>query len=397
MTDSALQTHGSTLAPPADRGKIIFAMTGAAAAAGGIASSNLNVLVALEELSKITGRPLIVLSLHESDEEKPNFLAASTKFSGFGGGKRAFSARLVSLYRGDAFYLFDHVRLALPIALMALLGFRNFVILAHGSESWRRIRLTSKWLFRKARLCLTNSRYTLSQMQRTFSGFEGKACVLGLSPLHGKDMCSTPSSGIDIELEAVDGKTRPLGAHVILLVGRMDRNEREKGHYELLEIWPSVLSEFPDAQLVFTGPGNDRVNLTAMASRLQIESNVFFPGYIDTRSLGELYAHCRAFVMPSRQEGFGLVYLEAMMWGKPCVGCRNGGGEEVIEDGVSGFLLDNPFELGELQEAVCRLLADPQLAAQLGRSGSRRLREQFTSAHAQNRLKQYLMPLLRCN
>ncbi len=398
MTEPAADMQGAAEVRSTSRAPvIIFAMTGAAGTTGGIASSNLNVLHALSALSQQSGRKLVVLSLLEGDHDRPDFLADDIAFVGFLGNRWKYAIRLATLFRRNSFYVFDHVRLGLPLIPMAFFGFRDFVILAHGSESWKRVRGTSKWLFRRARMCLTNSRYTLLKMRETFAGFEGKSCVLGLPPLPDAVMAESTGSRTAMTLEAVDGRTRALGNRVILLVARMDHAERQKGHKELLTVWSSVLCDCPDAQLVFAGPGNDRGTLKAMAEQLHVTSTVFIPGHLTSGDLQRLYTRCHAFVMPSRQEGFGLVYLEAMNAGKPCVGCRDGGGEEIIDDEVSGLLIGNPFEDEELLQAVRRLLGDEELAVRMGHEGLRRLSMEFTSAHAQQRLRRLLAPVLQCD
>ncbi len=398
MTEPTVDLPGVAEAGSINReAMIVFAMTGAAGTAGGIASSNLNVLHALNTLSHQSGRRLVALSLHECDIDRPGFLDKEVTFIGFRGNRWRYAIRLMMLFRRNAFYVFDHVRLGVPLAPMAFLGFRDFVILAHGSESWKRVRWTSKWLFRRARMCLTNSQYTLTKMRETFSGFQGRSCVLGLPPLPDAVTIESIGSGTAMTLEGVDGQTRALGDRVILLVARMDRDEREKGHNELLTVWPSVLRDYPNAQLVFAGPGNDRDTLKTMAEQLQVASTVFIPGYLTSEILRRLYSRCHAFVMPSRQEGFGLVYLAAMYCGKPCVGCRNGGSEEIIDDGVSGLLINNPFGNEELLQAVQRLLEDEELAARMGHEGLRRLSGKFTAAHAQQRLRLFLAPMLQCD
>ena len=376
---------------------IVFAMTGAAGSAGGIAAANLNVLEVLTSLCRRRGRPLTVLSLHEASGDRPACLGPGDTFVGCRGSKARYAATLATHFRTDRLFVFDHVRLAVPMMPAIACGFRAFVVMAHGSESWRRVRPTSRWLFRRARLCITNSRFTLDRMSETFSGFEGRACALGLPPPHAGPGAGRDSPPAETAYRAVDGTTRRLGRRVVLLVGRMDAGEREKGHYELLAVWPDIVREFPDAQLVFAGPGNDRANLAARAARLGIAASVFIPGYLALDALDALYRRCYAFVMPSRQEGFGLVYLEAMNHGKPCIACRGGGAEEVVEDGVSGMLIDNPFELGELRGALRRLLASEALARRLGDGGLRRLGERFTSAHAQARLGRLLAQVLGCD
>jgi hypothetical protein len=90
--------------------------------------------------------------------------------------------------------------------------------------------------------------------------------------------------------------------------------------------------------------------------------------------------------MPSRQEGFGLVYLEAMNYGKPCVGCYDDGAEEVIVPGETGWLVRDPANQAELQDVLRSLLTDPAEAKARGTNGFHRLHERFTSQHHQERI-----------
>ena len=75
--------------------------------------------------------------------------------------------------------------------------------------------------------------------------------------------------------------------------------------------------------------------------------------------LSRLYSRCFAFVMPSLQEGFGLVYLEAMNYAKPCLGCSDQGTEDVIVPGETGVLVRDPGDDDELAGGIESLLADP--------------------------------------
>jgi glycosyltransferase involved in cell wall biosynthesis len=110
--------------------------------------------------------------------------------------------------------------------------------------------------------------------------------------------------------------------------------------------------------------------------------------------LQALYHRCFALVMPSTQEGFGLAYLEAMNFARPCIGCRDQGAEDVIVHGETGILLREPENPGELYEAVCALLADASTAARLGRNGFERLHAGFTALHFQSRIEQLLLTVI---
>ena len=93
-------------------------------------------------------------------------------------------------------------------------------------------------------------------------------------------------------------------------------------------------------------------------------------------------------VMPSRDEGFGFVYLEAMRAGRPCIACP-GAAAEILEDGRSGVLVTFG-SVAELEGACVRLLSDPNLCSQLGRAGAEAVRERFLTGHFVDRFRQAL-------
>ncbi len=105
---------------------------------------------------------------------------------------------------------------------------------------------------------------------------------------------------------------------------------------------------------------------------------------------GELYRDCAFFAMPSRDEGFGLVFLEAMREGKACIGGM-GAAAEVIEDGVSGLVVP-PDDRERLLEAVLRLFREPDTRARMGQAGAERVAREFTEAHFRVRFRALLGP-----
>jgi glycosyltransferase involved in cell wall biosynthesis len=369
-------------------------MTGARALCGGIAGANLNVLHALVELAQEKGAGLTVFSFLEKGSDRPDFLPPWVEFRAFGGNRFLLSVNLLRAAVGRPLFGFDHVTLAIPILPLAVVRIVRTVVFAHGREAWMHARRTSRWIFRCATLCLTNSHFTLGKMRERISKFRGEACPLGLSPEFplNKEIAEAPAG--TIELNAADGETRILKDRVLLLVGRMDPREAQKGHRALISILPELLSEFPDVQLVFPGPGDDRTNLRELAQRGGVASSVFLPGFASVETLQCLYRKCYAFVMPSTQEGFGLAYLEAMNYGKPCVGCFDQGAADVIVHGETGFLIRDANDSGEILGVVRALLSDPKRAGALGKAGLERLHERFTSDHVRARIKEQISRLL---
>jgi len=371
-------------------------MTGACATTGGIAVENRHILHVLTQLVGGGRFQITVLSFLENHRDRAPFLPHSVTFRGFAGNKVRFALALLRQVISRPLFIFDHVALAKPLLPFVALGLVRVVIFAHGSESWKRLRPINRWLFAHAKLVLTNSYFTLTKMRERIPRFNGVACPLGLAPEIQLNQEPPEFSEEPLTFENANRERQKLGSRVCLLVGRMHPREREKGHYELIAIWPKIVREFPDAQLVFAGTGDDRENIVRVARDRGTGDAVIVPGELAQDILLRLYAQCYAFTMPSRQEGFGLVYLEAMNFAKPCLGCRDVGAEDVIVHGETGLLVNDPNDKAELAGAVQRLLRDPDEAREMGRRGFARLHAQFTAGHVQERIREQIEKVISC-
>jgi phosphatidylinositol alpha-1,6-mannosyltransferase len=179
----------------------------------------------------------------------------------------------------------------------------------------------------------------------------------------------------------------------MLIVGRLDAEQRHKGHDQLLEALPLVLRSVPDAQLVVAGAGDDRERLAAKARALGVADAVIFTGQLGQGALHRLYERCALFVMPSDGDGFGLVFLEAMMHRQPCVGLRQGAAAEILEGGACGVLVDRD-DLPDMAGQLSALLRDAERRRRLGEAGFARYRAEFTGAAHAARLRNILLTQL---
>lgn len=369
-------------------GRVVFCATGISRTHGGIASANRNVAKALARLAEQKARDMHTYVLHED-------LGGNDAYRGFGGAKAAFALAAWRGAAGAGLAVFDHVRLALPILALPKHARGPVVICAHGSESWRRIRGASIAAFRAADLVLANSAYTLRKMQGRFDGFNGVACPLGLPPQFALSSTPPPRGQAHVSLRAADGAERQLGPRVMLMVARMDAGEREKGHRELIAALPSVLAHVPTAQLVFVGGGSDAPALQRLAAASPAAAHICFAGQLADADLDALYHAAYAYVMPSRQEGFGLAYLEAMNHALPCVACRDDGGADVVIEGETGLLVNQPIDRAQLASTLVRILSNETMAREMGVAGWRRLNAHFSAEAHQARVLELVAPLLR--
>jgi len=236
-----------------------------------------------------------------------------------------------------------------------------------GVEAWKPIsRLQRAALDRAARL-IAISQFTRDGFLAANPHFAGRTidvCHLGVEP-------------------APDAGPAAAGPPSALIVGRMAADERYKGHDPLLEIWRDVATAVPGATLRIVGDGDDRERLERKAASLGLDDCVTFLGRLDQDMLVQEYARCTAFVMPSRDEGFGFVFVEAMRASRACVGSR-GAATEIIEDGETGLLVE-PGDRAQLLQAVVKILRDRHATETMGARGRTRFLQQFTEERFRHR------------
>ena len=158
------------------------------------------------------------------------------------------------------------------------------------------------------------------------------------------------------------------------IVGVVARLEAEKGHRTLLEAWPLVLAEVPSARLLIIGEGSERDSLEAQVASLGIEDRVVFTGRRE--DVPAVTAALDVAVLPSYREAQGLSVLEAMALGRPVIASRVGGIPEMIEDGVSGLLVE-PHDCDALAAGIVRLLTDHSLADMIAHRGHELVHDRF--------------------
>jgi phosphatidylinositol alpha-1,6-mannosyltransferase len=248
---------------------------------------------------------------------------------------------------------------------------RPYAVFLHGVEIWDpELPADRKAAIRGAAVRMSNSFYTARRVAAVHPELGAiDPCPLALLP----DIDTPGAAEHEEAARLLGGDDRPR----VAIVGRMSRVERYKGHDELIDCWPRVTSELPNAQLVIVGRGDDADRLRAKAQGAGVADSVVFTGFVADGVMRALLRRCNVFAMPSRGEGFGLAYLEAMRQGLPCIGSDADAASDVVLDGETGCIVragDNAGLVGVLTE----LLSDPHRAARLGEAGRRREREVFS-------------------
>lgn len=183
------------------------------------------------------------------------------------------------------------------------------------------------------------------------------------------------------------------GPPTVLILSRIDESEMRKGHVELIDCWPRVMATIPDARLLIAGGGNGLDILRARARASSAASNIEFTGFLPQPQIDALWSRAHVFAMPSRQEGFGLVYIEAMRYGVPVIASVHDAGQEINLHGVTGYNVDLGRE-GDLGRRIVALLGDREHSRQFGENGRKHWRAHFCFSAFRRRMEPILAGFL---
>ena len=174
----------------------------------------------------------------------------------------------------------------------------------------------------------------------------------------------------------------------VLSVGRL---VPRKGHDRLIDAFPRVLAQVPDARLLIVGDGPGRSELADRIRRRGLTRAVHLAGFLSAEELEATYRAADLFVLPCREEaggdteGFGLVFLEAGARGLPVIGGRTAGVVEAVRDAETGLLVDGR-DPGAIAAACAALLLDRGQAEALGRAGRARVEAEHLPEHYARRV-----------
>ena len=236
--------------------------------------------------------------------------------------------------------------------------------------TWKQ-RLARRMMQRMVHRFLAETMYSASYLQDYCGVAESRVSVLHL----GIDRAAFESS--PSKLAAREALGMAAVAPVVSIVGNLI--DERKGHHVLFEAVATMVKSLPDLRLCVIGDGPRKLEFQQDAARLGIAENCVFLG---RTSFEQLVAHLAAsdvLAMPSLDEGFGLVALEAMAVGLPPVVSAVGGLLDIVEDGKTGLLVP-AGDASALACALMRLLENPVLAEALGSAGRQAVAERWDAS-----------------
>jgi glycosyltransferase involved in cell wall biosynthesis len=316
---------------------------------------------------------------------------ASDKLSWYG--KASHAVRAVLALGSYDLVFCTHVSQGVIAALGKLVRRTPYFVVCHGIEAWRHQSLAIQLALKKADLVLAISRFT-AQKVREMNGVRQDR-VRVLYNVISDDLAATLNCSDGVPTGLL--QALPKGK-LLLSVGGL--TEAYKGVDVVLRALPRILAAVPDTHYVVVGNGRFRATAEAMTAKAGLSRNVSFAGEVSDHELAGYYRACNVFVLPSRMEladgkwmgeGFGRVYTEAALAGRPVVGSRDGGAAEAVLDGKTGIVV-NPRSAEEVAGAAIRLLTDDDMAGAMGREGRAWANQHFRIANMRASLAEILRP-----
>jgi glycosyltransferase involved in cell wall biosynthesis len=336
--------------PGARRLHILILLTDAYGGNGGIAKFNRDFINALASDDRVETIVAIPRLMPNPSEPRPGNVIYAVDAAR---GKLRFAWRALSsvLVPGKFdLVICAHINL-LPIAYpLKLLARAPLVLITHGIEvwcptgNWLRNVLTRKVDGFVAVSNLTKSRFMSWSHVRDSIGWVLPNCFEPGAFAPG------PKRMDLLKRYDLEGKT------VLMTCGRLVSMDRYKGFDALIEALPDLAKRIPNVAYLIVGDGDNRTRLEQKVQQLGLRDRVVFAGFVSEAEKADHYRLADVYVMPSKGEGFGIVYLEAMACGIPTVGSRVDGSREALRDGLLGILVD-PDDRADIERGVLEALA----------------------------------------
>ena len=259
---------------------------------------------------------------------------------------------LPRIARCDLIYC-GHMNLA-PLAWVLGKLFRRPVLGAlYGIEAWKPSgRRVTAWTSRRLAHYYAISNFTRDRFM-AWSRTPGDRISLLPNAIHLQDYA--PGDKSEVLAERYDLRDRK----VLLTFGRLVSKERAKGFEEVLQVLPELVAEDPSIAYLIAGDGSYRRRLEERVAELHMGEHVVFTGFVQEAEKADLYRLADLYVMPSRGEGFGFVFLEAMASGVPVIASSTDGSRDAVRDGDLGEMVD-PDDPDALLDAIRRGLKAPR-------------------------------------
>jgi len=324
---------------------------------GGLQKMTRTLAHSLYQICKFNNWSFQLWSAYDADADlMPQYLP-SENFKGFDSNRKRFILKTLSSAVNDDIIIISHINLAIIGLLIKKLNPKCKVwLIAHGIEVWRPLSLIKKLFLKRCDKILCVSNFTKQEVLR----------------LHKADpaICSVLNNAIDPFIKLPVTFTKPqylidryelqYNNPILFTLTRLASTEQYKGYDQVIKAVSRLKSQFPDIKYLLSGQYDpkEEIRIRTLIATYQLEEQVVLTGFIDEAELVDYFLMADLFVLPSKKEGFGIVFIEALACGLPVI-CGNADGSiDAIRNGELGKAI-NVDDLDELEKAITESLKIP--------------------------------------
>lgn len=321
---------------------------------GGIEKFNRVFMKALSDIGKEYNTKYNSYSLYDISPD--TVYMPAEYFRTFGGRRFSFVLQsFISGYGSDLVVL-SHINLSVVGILLKIFGSRSkLILITHGIEVWNNMTYMNKLLLKYCDLVLSVSDYTKSRLVRGSDISADKIMVfpntidplITYKPKRDKPEYLLKQYGINRDTK------------IIMTVTRLSFDEQYKGYDTVIRLLPDVLKNIPDLMYVIAGNSDNQESsrVERLIQEKGLNHNVILAGFVPSEKLPDYYDMADLFVMPSKGEGFGIVYLESLASGVPVIAGNRDGSVTPLMNGKLGFLVD-PDDNAQITETIISVLTN---------------------------------------
>jgi phosphatidyl-myo-inositol dimannoside synthase len=322
----------------------------------------------IEKVCRVAGKALYemcltgpvqtsILSMHdESEDAFDNIYFPSEIFKGYGARKINFIQAAVKKGRQADVVILSHINLLLVGWLIKKTSPKTRLMLfAHGIEIWGTQHNYRKKMLKSCDAFLCVSNYTKKNIEDNSAIPSAKCLVLNncIDPYLPLPQAAKKDTALLHKYGYTANDT------ILFTLTRLSSKDRYKGYDKVFEALALLKDRFPTLRYLLGG-GFDEIEkayVDALVKKLQLTNVVTIAGYLPEEELATYFALADVYVMPSKKEGFGIVFIEAMYYGLPVIAGNADGSVDALLNGELGLLV-NPESVEEIKEALEKMMTN---------------------------------------
>lgn len=284
-------------------------------------------------------------------------------FKGFSGKRLKFMFHLMVNARKWKRVIVGHINLAPSVFLMRMVNPSIEIwVVAHGIEVWKKQYGIKKWILNASKKIISVSQFTKKQLVYRSGIQQNKISVL---PNCIDPFFSYPTSFLKPKYLKEKYQIKE-DDKVIFTLSRISSKEKYKGYDKVIKALVRLKSiNNISFKYLLAGKADDKEyhRLKELIKYHQLENEVILPGFVSNDEIIDHYLLADLFIMPSKKEGFGLVFIESTVCGTPVIGGNADGSAEALLNGLLGDLVD-PNSSDDILEAIKKILLKNQITKQ---------------------------------